>query len=173
MLIVFKSIIESYLRLPQDKQWQSIKNTGIFYLKTIADSSILNVTNKNITPTLSYAFVPMKYDSYVMPPFGEGTDMMLGYFFVLSTLLPLITMIGKFMNDKTTRMRESMKIMGINDSTYFLSYFAFYAIIQFIVSFGCTAIIKTAMFPRSNYLLVATFFFLFGISIFPFAIIVW
>lgn len=162
-------------RAPAIDQWTNIIATGIFYLKTIADNAILSVVKSgNVKDArISYAFAPMIYDRYDTIPFGEMGDVVLGYLFLLSVLLPLITLIGKFMTDKITRMRESMKIMGINDSTYFLSYFIFYAISQLIVSFGCTAIIKQTIFPNSNYLLLAVFFFLFGISIYPFAIILW
>jgi len=167
-----------HLRLLQTEQWNSISQTGIFYLKTIADHSILKAATKLKVPMIevpmiSYAFAPMKYDSYEVPTVTLFIEPMMGQLFLLTMLLPLITLIGKFMNDKTTRMRESMKIMGINDSTYFLSYFAFYTIFQLIVSFGCIGIVKTAVFPKSNYLLIAMSFFLFGLCIYPFAIIIW
>lgn len=153
--------------------WGNLLSIGAIYLKTIADTIILRAASDNPDAKLAYGFAIMKYDSYDDDMFSMLGDIVLGYFFLLSVLLPLITLIGKFMTDKISRMRESMKILGISDTTYFISYFTFYAIYQFVVSFGCALVIKQSLFKNSNYFLLALFFFLFGISIYPFAIIVW
>jgi len=170
---IAENFVDPLQKAPQEGELMEIFRSGAFYLKTIADNLILKKESKNNDAQISYAYVPMMYKEYEDDLFGMLTDFLLGYFFLLSVLLPLITLIGKFMNDKISRMRESMKLMGINDSTYFISYFLFYAILQFLVSFGCAAIIKNTLFPKSNYLILAIFFFLFGIAIYPVAIIIW
>ena len=173
MLTIYYRTAFYYHRIPQLSQWLTLNSTALFYLKTIADNMILKEIKKNDSACITYAFAPLKYDEYEEGALLMFSDMFIGYFFVLSVILPLLTLIGKFMTDKSTRMRDSMKLMGINDSTYFLSYFLFYLLLQFIVSFGCTAIIKTTVFPKSNYFIIAGLLLLFGISVYPFAIIIW
>lgn len=151
-------------------QWTGIRLSGIMYLKTVIDSLILQKETGKPTARIDYGLAPMKYDSYLNDIFGQFTNFILGFFFLLSVLLPMITLVGKFMNDKISRTRETMKLMGLNDSTYFFSYFTFYAILQLIVSFGCTLVVKSKIFPNSNYFLLSIFFFIFGVSLFPFAI---
>ena len=134
---------------------------------------ILKGAVNNKDAEITYGFAPMKYDAYTDSFFGQLTDMILAYFFLLSILMPLLTLIGKIMQDKTSRMRETMKIAGVNDSTYMTSYFFFYAILQLIVSLGCALIITPVMFKNTSFVLLFLFFFLFAVAAFPFAIIVW
>jgi hypothetical protein len=46
----------------------------------------------------------------------------------------LYTTVGKMVKEKENRVRESMKIMGLTDTPYWLSWFAFYTIQNTIIA---------------------------------------
>ncbi len=168
---ISNNIVDPLQRNPLDAEYHHLEQTGMLYLKTLADSFILKQETKDSNARINYAYVPMPYPEYSEDYFSVGVYYVLGYGFLLSVMFPLVTLIGKLMNDKTTRMRETMRIVGITDSTYFTSYFVFYGIMQAVIAFIGMAISCGSLFPTTNYLLLSLFFFLFGLAIYPIALI--
>ena len=65
-------------------------------------------------------------------------------------------------------------MMGLSDTAYYCSYFIIYAILSFIVvAFLALMMIKWTVFPESNFFLLFLTLFMFGLSIFPYTIIIW
>lgn len=53
---------------------------------------------------------------------------MFPFFMLLIYILPISKATERIVSEKETRARESMKIMGMNDTAYWLSWFCFFAI---------------------------------------------
>ena len=129
------------------------------------------VTNKQ-NAEITYGFAPMRYAESKNDAFAFMGDLIISVFFVISMLIPAVVLIGKFMNDKVSRIRETMRMKGLSDFTYFLSYFIYYFLQQFIVCIICTIMIKVAIFPLSNPIIIFLFIYIFTLSIYPYSILI-
>jgi len=65
-----------------------------------------------------------------------------------------------------------MRMMGLSDFNYWLSWFIFYAIIVTIISLISTGIICSSVFAHSNWGLIFLFFWGFGISLFGYIVFI-
>ena len=72
---------------------------------------------------INYGFALQKYDSYKFNDFAGFVGVYFTFFVILSYLCPLILYVLKMVVEKESRSKEVMKIMGIGEGTYFLSYF--------------------------------------------------
>jgi ATP-binding cassette subfamily A (ABC1) protein 1 len=87
-------------------------------------------------------------------------------------LIPLYYLVSKLAEEKESRSREGMKMMGLKDASYFLSWFVFYVIVNLVQAAVITAMVCINLFTASNKLLIFLHCFLFGTSLFGFAVIV-
>jgi hypothetical protein len=74
--------------------------------------------------------------------------------------------------DKESKARESMKIMGLKDSSYWLSWFVTHLITVTLISSICILILSFNVIVNSNLLLVFLFFWIYGMSLFGFSVFI-
>jgi ATP-binding cassette subfamily A (ABC1) protein 3 len=96
----------------------------------------------------------------------------LPFFMLLIYILPMYRLISNIVTDKETKARESMKIMGLKDFSYWFSWFAYHCIQVTIISIMCTIILNFNVIVHTNPLVLFLFFWLFGMSLFGFAIFI-
>lgn len=120
-------------------------------------------------PTISNLIVPMKMRDYYIDDFNQVLTL-LSFFVFLTYIVPLYRVTYRIVNEKETRARESMKMMGLSDSSYWLSWISFYAcivtLISAIVVMQLRGVIKTEMS------LMFAIVWLYGMSLFGYALIV-
>ena len=83
----------------------------------------------------------MKYIDYRDDSFGEFMGYMIGVILVMAYMSPLSLYVYRMVGDKETKIKESMKIMGLEEGQYFLSYF-----IQFTVINVFSSLINAGLF---------------------------
>ena len=115
--------------------------------------------------------VPNRSASFDSDPFLER---------VLSEFLPLVTlaafftpvfrMTGRIVSEKETRVRESMAMMGLSETAYWLSWFFYWLLLIIIISTSCSLILYFWLLKHSNLVLIWLFFFFFGLALFGFVI---
>jgi hypothetical protein len=94
------------------------------------------------------------------------------FFFMFTFLIPLFYLVSKLAEEKESKSREGMKMMGLKDSAYFLSWFAFFFIIILFMSLVILGMLSINVFSNSNGFLVFMLALLYGMSLFGFAIII-
>ena len=76
-------------------------------------------------------------------------------FFVMSIyLLPLYYLVTKLAEEKESRAREGMKMMGLKDKTYFIAWFIFFLGIITLMSCLLVGTASVKVFSKSNNLLI-------------------
>lgn len=71
----------------------------------------------------------------------------------------------QIMFEKSSRMQESMRMMGLSDAAYWISYFLYDGVfIGFVVSFLCAVISSGGLFDNANFGIVLGMFFVFCLS---------
>jgi ATP-binding cassette subfamily A (ABC1) protein 3 len=117
------------------------------------------------------AYVPVKSDKYVSDGFDQILKGMLPFFMLLMYILPVYRLISNVVAEKESKARESMKMMGLSDCSYWCSWFTYYFIIVTIISILCVIILSFNVFKNSNRGIIFLFFWIYGISLFGFCIL--
>ena len=105
-------------------------------------NSILKVKSNNVNAHIAMALVPFKTDTYISDDFLMIMSGMLPFFMLLIYILPMDRLISSIVSDKESKARESMKMMGLNDFSYWLSWWFYYFIITTIISGICIGILS-------------------------------
>ena len=87
-------------------------------------------------------------------------------------LIPLYYIVSKLAEEKESKSREGMKMMGLKDSTYFLSWMTTFAVVIAIMSLLVVATTAFNVFNQSNKLLIFLMCFIYGISLFGFSVVI-
>ncbi|XP_074871096.1 cholesterol transporter ABCA5 isoform X2 [Carettochelys insculpta] len=140
-------------------------HSGFVVLQACIDSAIIQLkTNHSVWEELE----PTKV--VVM---GEAADMKIDYFPRAIILIYLVIAFSPFgyylaihiVAEKEKRLKDFLKIMGLHDTAFWLSWVLLYTTLIFIMSF-LMAVIATAssLFPKSSSLVIFLLFFLYGIA---------
>ena len=124
------------------------------------------INNASIGVTL----VPFKTDKYIKDDFSLIFSNMMPFFMLLIYILPTYRIISNIVSEKESKARESMKMMGLVDFSYWASWFFYYLILVTIISGLCIGILCINVIKYSNRGLVFLFFELYGVSLFGLAV---
>lgn len=95
---------------------------------------------------------------------------MLPFFLLLIYILPMYRLISAIVSEKESKARESMKMMGLNDFSYWLSWWVYYFIIVTIISVLVLIVLSFNVLKYSNRGLIFLCFWVYGLSLFGLAI---
>lgn len=86
--------------------------------------------------------------------------------------IPYFYITSKIASEKESKAKEGMKMMGLRDSTYYLSWFILYMTISIFTSLVVTAISMRGIFIQVNNILFFIFCILYSINLFGWALII-
>ena len=87
-------------------------------------------------------------------------------------LIPLYYLVSKLAEEKESKAREGMKMMGLKDTSYYMSWFVFYFMIIVVMSLIICAVSYINVFHKSNQLLIFIMALLYGMSLFGFSVMI-
>ena len=119
-------------------------------------------------PTISHLSIPISSNTYVTDPFSQILNL-LAFFMFLIFIVPLYRIVYRIVNEKETRARESMKMMGLTDSSYWLSWLTYYMFVIIIIATISVQMLKSLV--KSEPSVIWTIFFIYGMSLFGYALI--
>jgi hypothetical protein len=99
-------------------------------------------------------------------------NLILPFVMLLVYILPVGKMIERVVSEKESRARESMKIMGMSDAAYWLSWFLYYTIQVTIISLLGMLILMFYVFPNSDFDMIFLYFWIYGMSLFGFIVFI-
>lgn len=87
------------------------------------------------------------------------------FFYMIILLIPLYYIVSKVASEKESKAREGMKMMGLNDPTYFLAWFIFYLGICLVTSLICT-IMSFWIFTNINHFIFFLFTLMYSLTLY-------
>lgn len=96
----------------------------------------------------------------------------LALFILLIFIAPQYRLVGFLTQEKASRAREGMKIMGLNDAPYWISWFIYYFFVSLTISIVVSAIMALFLFPNSSWFFLFLFIYLYGMSLFSFSLLI-
>lgn len=87
---------------------------------------------------------------------------------LIAYLFPVFRISQRMVAEKETQVRDSMRMMGLNEIAYWASWLLYYSIINIVVASMCTIMLYATLFKHSQPLIVWLFFFMYGLALFGF-----
>ena len=133
---------------------------------------ILREHTGNPNAYIAVAFTPMHSLDHKKDGFLDGGTGLLGFFIFISYITAVIKLINRLGTDKETKIRESMQMMGLKDTSYWLSWSIAYVSIYLVIAIFGTLIMAENIFPMTNGGLVFVILFLYGLSCMTFSMLI-
>ena len=150
---------------PDYKSYGKYIQSGFLMIQKMFYDFILQNETGNPFAEITYIISPKKYDKYVKDSFVRNISLLLTFFTIVAYSLPLTINLFRIVKEKETRAKEGMKIMGLNELTYFLSYFIIYFVINIIYSVGNAFILQNVLsYIETIYIFIL--YFLFGLVVY-------
>ncbi|ETK86251.1 hypothetical protein F441_09243 [Phytophthora nicotianae CJ01A1] len=141
--------------------WQTL-------LSTAAKEQLLVPLRQAPQPYFATTVAPFPIDSFLSAPFYDQVSSVFPLVFVLAYLYAISRVLVVLIQEKETRSREYLKILGMSESAIILAWYITYLII-FVLSAIAQAIASSAgLFPNSDPVLIFIFFLLFSLSVLSF-----
>lgn len=99
-------------------------------------------------------------------PFTTVLTTTLPFLLLLIFIPPVYNMVFSVVKEKESRIKESMRMMGMKDSSYWLSWYVYYTCISTALVFIAWLILLINSIPNSNSFLVLVFLVLYAQAIF-------
>ena len=128
---------------PDLTAYMKYKNGAYSYMMKIVNQYILRKEAGKDSAELNYGIVAMKYIDYRVDSFSQFMGYLIGVILVLAYMFPLSMYIYRIVGEKESKIKEGMKIMGLGEGEYFLSYFIQFIIINIFVSLVNAGIFKS------------------------------
>eukprot|EP00831_Metopus_contortus_P036806 TRINITY_DN29056_c0_g1_i1.p2 TRINITY_DN29056_c0_g1~~TRINITY_DN29056_c0_g1_i1.p2 ORF type:complete len:867 (-),score=99.53 TRINITY_DN29056_c0_g1_i1:129-2729(-) len=163
-------VVDKLERTPDLESFQMYDRSGFLMLEYIIAKEVLIQEGKNTQITAG--LVPMKTSEYLNDMFLSGASSQMPFAILLCYLGPIFRIISFIVGEKESKTREGMKMMGLKDSAYWLSFFTYYFVITLVISISMTSVSMGVYFDYSNWFIMFLFYLLYGLSIFAFAMFI-
>lgn len=115
--------------------------------------------------------MPFKADAIKNDNFPRVLMPTLSFFIQLMYIPFLYNTIRRIVSEKSTRARESMRMMGMSETAYWLSWIIYWTAINTTIATLCTLLFIVNIFQAEHGFAVWLFIWLFGQSLFGLLII--
>ena len=139
--------------------------SGFFMSQKMFYDFVLQRETGKLNAEINYIISPKKYNKYIKDSFVNNISLLLAFFTIIAYALPMTINVYRMVKEKESRAKEGMKIMGLNELTYFLSYFIIYFVINLIYSFFNTLVLKNVLtYTETIYIFIL--YFLYGLVVY-------
>ena len=159
------SIFDQFTTGPNLESYRKYQKSGYTYILKLINEYILQQETDDSNAKLDFAMVALPYENYRSDPFSSVIGYFIPFFMVIAYMCPLCLYVYRMVGEKENKSKEGMKIMGLSEGTYFLSYFLQYIIITFIDSVINT-FFMSLLFSRIPSILLFVILFLWALDIF-------
>lgn len=87
-------------------------------------------------------------------------------------MIPFFYITSKISSEKESKSKEGMKMMGLNDSTYYLAWFILFSLISFVTSIIVSAITCIQLFKNINFFIIFMFLIFYSWTLLGLAFII-
>lgn len=153
--------LQSYYKRYYTSGFLSLQNAVNSYVFKLAPNrSEVDILSKKIMWG-----APFPVAAHSRNRFYKAVGPMLGLLMCLTTLYPLGMLVKALVEEKETRAKETMYIMGLKSWVFSISWATTYLVVFLLISLSVTLLLSLTVFPRSDLSLLLLLFFLFTTSL--------
>eukprot|EP00002_Diphylleia_rotans_P026663 TRINITY_DN532_c0_g1_i27.p1 TRINITY_DN532_c0_g1~~TRINITY_DN532_c0_g1_i27.p1 ORF type:complete len:1358 (+),score=157.88 TRINITY_DN532_c0_g1_i27:186-4076(+) len=149
--------------------------SGFVSLQAAVDTAIFSYLQGSEAPNLILSISAKEYPFpfYSKNKFYGAISPNIAFYFCLGVLPLCIKLISRIVYEKEQKIHEVMKIMGLKDSIFWLSWFTSSYLLVFLAMFIMTVVAKFGnVFGHSNFGVIFLFFQLWGLCVITFCFVV-
>ena len=150
---------------PDIHSYMRYQRGGYNYMMKIVNEYILKKETGNNNATFSFGIFPMKYTDFRTDNYGQYLGYIVTIIIIIAYMSPLSLYVYRIVEEKEAKTKEGMKIMGLGESEYFLSYFIQYTTTSFFVSL-INSFLLSEVFKMIPWYYLFIMIFLFSLNIF-------
>ena len=148
--------------------YNELKSSHISTFTMAVSEIIASKYNNEVEHQFHVAFVPRKTGEFKQNYFSAGMSQTFSPLVVVIFLIPFMNFFQKALEEKVNRIREYMRMMGMKDSAYNISWAIYYTLQIILVWSEMSIITYLYLLPKSSFILIFAFYFMYGISLFGF-----
>ena len=149
---------------PDISSFKLYQTSGYTYIMKLIHEYILKQETGN-EKRINFGIVAIPYKDYRSDTFSYILGYFIPFFIVIAYMCPLCLYVYRMVSEKENKSKEGMKIMGLGEGTYFLSYFIQYVIISLIDSIVNTYFLSL-LFPKIPFFYIFIVIFLWTLDVF-------
>ena len=142
-----------------------LSKDGYAFAQSLIANAILQSETGVATASISTMNIPLPADKTVIDQFSQILSGLFPFFLVLIYLGPVYSSVYGIVQEKEQRSKESMRMMGMTDFAYWLSWICFYTLQATIISIIGWALLCINVVSNGSGLYVFLYIWLFGVSI--------
>eukprot|EP00002_Diphylleia_rotans_P008603 TRINITY_DN1856_c0_g1_i5.p1 TRINITY_DN1856_c0_g1~~TRINITY_DN1856_c0_g1_i5.p1 ORF type:complete len:1310 (-),score=247.31 TRINITY_DN1856_c0_g1_i5:79-4008(-) len=155
--------------------------SGFMSLQQAVDKAIFlyqkngpkNTESRDATLALTSMTQEYPFPKYVSNEFYAAISTSIAFYICLGFLLFVVKLLSRLVTEKEKKIQEAMKIMGLKDSVFWMSWFASAFAVMFVTMLLLSFVAKVGLvFERSDFGVIFVFFQLWGLSTITFCFLV-
>ena len=127
---------------------------------------ILKVKSGVETASIAQVVVPLPNATVQRDSFSQILSATLPLFLLSMYILPVYNMVFLIVKEKESKAKESMRMMGLTDLPYWLSWLVYYSIINTVISIIAWAVLEINVITASSPIYLFFFIWLYGQAVF-------
>jgi ATP-binding cassette subfamily A (ABC1) protein 3 len=101
-----------------------------------------------LNSSINSAFTSVKVPAHTSDGLADILKGQMATYIVLPLMIVYLRMTYGLLQEKEKKIKEGMKIMGMNDSSFYLSWMIYYEVIYLVISLIVAAIMKASIATR-------------------------
>lgn len=151
--------------------WQFL-SSGFIQIQNWVDNYILQEISGNQDAVIMAGFVPMHFDEWTDDSFLNNVSFLLGFFFIVTLMIPMCRMISQIVSEKEEKIKENMQMMGLESTAFWCSWLTYYVILYTLISLGIGLTFAYIIFNYTSFGLIFLLYLLFSYSCIAFGCLV-
>jgi len=104
--------------------------------------------------------------------YSDILNNLLPLFMILMNVVPIYRTTSRIVSEKGSRIRETLRILGLSDFAYWLSWLLYYTVVVSIISLVATLFLCLGVFTHSNFILVFLYIWVYSLCQFGFIVFI-
>jgi ATP-binding cassette subfamily A (ABC1) protein 12 len=163
--------VDKIQREPKYNSYDQYRYGGYMYLQNLLANALLRDKARSSTAYVSMIYAQSKSSVHNRDYFSETASRFWPFFIPFLFMMPLYRLIKFVVSDKETKIRETMKCLGMSDLCYWLSWLSYYTVINTLLCTAMTLILKPA-FEFTQLSLVFLHLWIYGMTLFSLGVFI-
>ena len=151
---------------PDMSSFEVYQRRSYGYLHSVAANSVLKVKTEDNDANIALLASPVPGSVFEVDNFLQALAGLLPLITLLAYIPPVYNTVFRIVKEKETGAKESMRMMGMADAPYWLSWWVYFTIVNTIVSALAGAVLNINIINHTSKGYIFLFFWLYGEAVF-------
>jgi len=158
--------VNIYADVPDFDSYYRYVRQGFSLMQNWCANAVLRGKLYNLDANIISLLKPMQTNEFVKDDFVIAQKQVFPIFMVVVFLLPIYKLTSLIVGERQNKTKDVARSMGVSESSYWLSWFLYYAIGMTLVTAVMAALLTFLVFKYSELQLVFAILWLYGLALF-------